>query len=264
MAVTIKEIAEKTGVSRGTIDRVLHGRGSVNAGTAELVMKTAEEMGYKPNRVGRALAARKKQYRIGVIITSGNTQLEDGVKAVENLAGDYGASIDIYHLEEVSPEKQAELIEKLAERDHFVVLQPIDDALVRSALKRAYDKGICCITVGTDIDGIEKICHVGPDHEKSGAAAAGIVGLIRGNSASVGIITGKTVTTEDKKKAESFKKVLEERYRGASVEVSYKADNAADEAYSDTMHMLEGYSNINTLYVIGGGIEGICRAAKAS
>ena len=29
--VTIKDIAQEAGVSRGTVDRVLHGRGRVNA-----------------------------------------------------------------------------------------------------------------------------------------------------------------------------------------------------------------------------------------
>ena len=34
---TIKEIAEMAGVSRGTVDRVLNNRGSVNAQTAQRV-----------------------------------------------------------------------------------------------------------------------------------------------------------------------------------------------------------------------------------
>ena len=35
---TIKEIAELAGVSRGTVDRVLNNRGSVNAKTAEKIL----------------------------------------------------------------------------------------------------------------------------------------------------------------------------------------------------------------------------------
>mgnify|MGYP000022472241 CR=1 FL=1 len=47
---TIREIAELAGVSRGTVDRVLNHRGSVNAATAALVNDIAKKLDYKPNR----------------------------------------------------------------------------------------------------------------------------------------------------------------------------------------------------------------------
>lgn len=45
---TIREIAELAGVSRGTVDRVLNHRGSVNAATAALVNDIAKKLDYKP------------------------------------------------------------------------------------------------------------------------------------------------------------------------------------------------------------------------
>ena len=47
---TIREIAELAGVSRGTVDRVLNHRGSVNAATAALVNDIAKKLDYKPRR----------------------------------------------------------------------------------------------------------------------------------------------------------------------------------------------------------------------
>ena len=41
---TIKEIAELAGVSRGTVDRVLNNRGSVNPATAALVRDIARQL----------------------------------------------------------------------------------------------------------------------------------------------------------------------------------------------------------------------------
>ena len=49
---TIKQIAEMAGVSRGTVDRVLNNRGSVNANTAARVREIAEKLNYKPNKAG--------------------------------------------------------------------------------------------------------------------------------------------------------------------------------------------------------------------
>ena len=50
---TIREIAELAGVSRGTVDRVLNHRGSVNAATAALVNDIAKKLDYKPNRAAK-------------------------------------------------------------------------------------------------------------------------------------------------------------------------------------------------------------------
>lgn len=59
MGVTLQQIAEKAGVSRGTVDRALNDRGRIKPEVAEKIKKIAEEMGYQPNRAGRALAMTK-------------------------------------------------------------------------------------------------------------------------------------------------------------------------------------------------------------
>ena len=46
---TIEIIAKKAGVSRGTVDRVLHDRGQVKPETAERVRAVMEEMDFQPN-----------------------------------------------------------------------------------------------------------------------------------------------------------------------------------------------------------------------
>ena len=66
----MKQIAEACQVSRGTVDRVLNNRGRVREEIAAKIRKKAEELGYRPNTAGKALAARKKNYVVGVILTS--------------------------------------------------------------------------------------------------------------------------------------------------------------------------------------------------
>ena len=51
MATTLKQIAEAAGVSRGTVDRVLHGRGNVSPENEEKISFLLNEMGYQPNRL---------------------------------------------------------------------------------------------------------------------------------------------------------------------------------------------------------------------
>lgn len=73
MSVTLQQIAEAAGVSRGTVDRALKDRGRVNPEVAEKIKKIAQEMGYQPSRAGRALAMAKRNLKIGVILQSAQT-----------------------------------------------------------------------------------------------------------------------------------------------------------------------------------------------
>ena len=57
--IRIKDIAERAGVSVGTVDRVLHDRPNVSAPAREKVEKALEEMNYQPNMYASALAYNK-------------------------------------------------------------------------------------------------------------------------------------------------------------------------------------------------------------
>ena len=75
MSVTIQQIAEKAGVSRGTVDRALNNRGRINPEVAEMVKRTAEEMGYVHK-------ARKRQKSAGlgseIIFVRGYKRIDKG------------------------------------------------------------------------------------------------------------------------------------------------------------------------------------------
>ena len=60
--VTLKDIAEKAGVSSMTVSRVMNGKtGTVSQQTSERIKKIAQEMGYVPNSSARALASRSSR-----------------------------------------------------------------------------------------------------------------------------------------------------------------------------------------------------------
>ena len=57
--VRIKDIAEKSGVSVGTVDRILHNRPNVSKSAREKVEKVLKEINYQPNMYASALAYNK-------------------------------------------------------------------------------------------------------------------------------------------------------------------------------------------------------------
>src|SRR4051794_3050998 len=65
--VRIKDIAIKAGVSTGTVDRVIHNRGSVSKKVKKDILKILNEMNYEPNLMARALGSHKV-YNLAALI----------------------------------------------------------------------------------------------------------------------------------------------------------------------------------------------------
>jgi DNA-binding LacI/PurR family transcriptional regulator len=57
--VTIRDIADRAGVSKGAVSYALNGRPGVSDGTRERILSIAEELGWYPNRAARALSAER-------------------------------------------------------------------------------------------------------------------------------------------------------------------------------------------------------------
>lgn len=64
--VSLKDIAEKCGVSAATVSKALNNQKDIGEETKEKIKRTAEEMGYFPNSAARALKT-KRSYNIGVL-----------------------------------------------------------------------------------------------------------------------------------------------------------------------------------------------------
>lgn len=78
--ITLKDIAEKAGVSSMTVSRVMNGNTKdVSLKTSERIKKIAEEMGYIPNSSARALASRSSRLITALLLEyeEDRTPLED-------------------------------------------------------------------------------------------------------------------------------------------------------------------------------------------
>ncbi|MBZ4662940.1 MAG: transcriptional regulator, LacI family [Caloramator sp.] len=65
--VTIKDVAKKAGVSVSTVSRAFNNYSDINPETRELILKVADELGYKPNIIARSLSS-NKSFRLGMLV----------------------------------------------------------------------------------------------------------------------------------------------------------------------------------------------------
>ena len=268
MAVTIKEIAQKSGVSRGTVDRVLNHRGNVSAQTERLVTQVATEMGYRPNIAGKALAARKKNFTIGVILCSEGNEFFDDVLDGINRAGsesaDYGVSVLIRTTKGYEVEQQLKIIEELRPQIHFLIINAINDERIVRIINKLYEDNIMVITINTDVKNSKRICHVGSNYTKSGETAGGMMGLITGGKGKVGIASGSRKILGHSERVMGFTQACKNRYSEIEIVDVIETEDDNRVAYENTKSLLKKHPEIEAIYIVAAGFSGVCKAIKDS
>lgn len=261
---TIKEIATLAGVSRGTVDRVLNNRGSVNPATAEKINEIAKALDYKPNKAGLALAAQKKKLKLGVILFSAeNPFFAEVLKGVnekaEDLAG-YNCTVLVKQIP-INVDAQLNAIDELLREEvNGIALAPYNDDRIRIRINELYEQGIPVVTLNTDIEYSRRIAYVGSNYTKSGATAAGLLRLMTHDDVQVGIITGSSDILCHTERIAGFTNTLKPYQERIHIVSIAETHDDEIESYEQTSRLLNEHPEINALFFAAGGVYGGCRA----
>ena len=267
MAVTIRMIAEKAGVSRGTVDRALNNRPGINAEVAEHVRRIAKELHYEPNAAAQALANSKKKMRIAVLLNSGGNLffdkvragLEEGVRSAKT----YGIAVDIYEMTGFLVEEQLAHIDALMEKPpHALIITPINDPRIIARLNQIAAAGVSISTLNVDVTGLKKLCFVGCNYIKSGQTAAELLGQMTEGEVPVGILTGSFKILGHSQRVQGFREVCEKDYPRMAIRAVAETDDDDATAYQETRKMLLEHPDIRALYFCAGGIDGGIRTVS--
>ena len=266
MAVTIQQIADACGISRGTVDRVIHKRGHVRPQTEQLVMMTAERLGYRPSR--SKMLVQPQQRCIGVLLCSqGNPfydQVLQGVAQARSEMQDYGVMLELRTMQGYDVQRQLELIDQLALLCDVLVLNPCDHPDVVRKVKQLQQQGVETFTVNTDLPSSGRLCYIGSNARKGGETACGMLAMITGGRAQVGIVSGSPYVLGHRQRAEGFCDMARAVYTGLVIAAAVYGEDDDTRSYDVTCQMLQEHPDINALFITAGGVRGVCDAVMAS
>ena len=174
---TIQEIAEKAGVSRGTVDRALNNRGRINPQVAEKIRQIADELGYvtRSQRKGERPA---EKVRIGVITqlagASFMLEINRGLREAQAELMQWGIELIVKESMTVNEEEQLKTIDELlAEGIRGLAIMPVDSTAISLKLNEVIETHkIPVVTFNSDIAGTKRTCFIGMDNRRSGQTAA--------------------------------------------------------------------------------------------
>ena len=178
--VTINDVARAAGVSKGTVDRVLHNRGEVSAKSKEAVLKVIEELGFKPNLYASLLAS-QKSIRIQCIIPEYFTgefwSLTDkGIQEAADLVSRYGVEVSPVKYDQYDLDSFRDVCSKvLADPPSGVLIAPMFGDETLKFVKELSDRNIPYIYIDSKLEDDGYFAYFGMPMYQSGYLCANIL-----------------------------------------------------------------------------------------
>lgn len=266
--ITIKEIAEKAGVSAGTVDRALHNRGRVKKETKEKILAVAKEYNYKPNEVAQGLVVRKKKLKLCFLSANPETNpfFRDVRDAAEKKAEEltlYGVTVDFYTVR-INEKKEFDidgnLEEHLGEYDGLVTIG-IPSAQIERCLDYMEKESRPVVFYNEMMENRNYLAYVGCDYIASGRLAAGLCVLAGNTDAKVCVYSqGMYDVLSFSARMKGLEQEREARYPDLKILDCFSVSLDQRENTLMAEEMFRRYPDVNIVYVVNPGDYGICDA----
>lgn len=249
--VGIKDIARALGISIGTVDRAIHGRGGINAITKERVLKMAQNLGYKPNLAARYLKA-PRQVRVSVNLPARIGSFFDAVRAgIRDASSPFQAGVDLqFRTHPALGEGDEELFrEALEDGSKGIIIAPGHPAQLKVWIRRAAQRRIPVVCVSTDAPSTERLTAVSADPFISGAIVGELLDRMVRDSGTVGVFTGDLSTIDHSEKVRGFKHSLGSLNGSLAVSGVIETHDDETTAYKQTRKLLARDRSLKAIYV---------------
>ena len=265
---TIETIAKHAGVSRGTVDRVLHNRGRVKAETMERVQAAMEELHYQPSALGRAFYMSRQNNKIGVLVAlrepDFQRQVMEGVEDGLAYAQQHGMEVLV---EYASPEDTAAYVaalDRLLEQDlRGLSLRAIQAEEVDARLRDLLEKKVRLVTYNEDLASGLRDCYVGENARQGGTCAAFLTRQIAPPKACTLILGVARNHHDSNERIQGFTNYFRQQPDCGMelLPVVYGRGNH-DMAYQVVKESLASYPRITGIFVAGAGLSGAAHAVE--
>ena len=179
---TVKDIARMSGVSVGTVDRVLHNRGRVSPATATRVWEAVEQLKYSPNLVARNLS--KAQRRVFAVLMPGAEQDSgywqitiSGIEAALSELAHHYVSVNYYHFDRTDPDSFRQTASALlqAEPDGVLLAPTLFEESKEFITRLGY---LPCVVFDGEVPNSNVLSTINQDSFESGLLAGKLIQLL--------------------------------------------------------------------------------------
>jgi LacI family transcriptional regulator len=249
----VTDIAAQAGLSRATVDRVLHGRVGVRPETVAQVDRAITELDRQRDLVhlsSKAVILDLVMQAPERFATACRSALETELQALRP-----AVVRARFHLAEQSdPERAAAVLDRVARRgSQGVILKAPDHPAVVGAVARLEQGGVPVVTFVTDIAASGRAGYVGLDNVAAGATAAYLVTGWAGSSGSVLLTLSHSSFRGEEERETGFLTTLGRLSPERQVCVVTDTDGLDQTMIEAVRAALKEHPSVDAVYSIGGG-----------
>lgn len=253
---TIIDIAKMANVSRGTVDRVIHGRGTVSKQAQKKVKIVLDKIDYRPNLIARSLK-KGKLSKIAALIPDHQYDVYwkrpyNGIQKVKQDYASLNLPIETFLFNPRNPQSFVDNATKILDQ-HFkgILLAPFFYRESLDFLKKCNAQNIPYVTFNTFLENTNNVSHVGQDSVQSGRVAAELMNKIvrsDGKRLIIHIDVDLEYTIHMQRKELGFKKYYQEE-TPTQHDIMVLRLNLSDNIESIVVDFLQNNPDINGIYV---------------
>lgn len=232
--IRIKDIAERAGVSVGTVDRVLHNRPNVSPRALEKVKRALEEMDYKPNMYASALAY-NKTYRFFCLIPKHESEaywqeVEEGANAACEHYRDFNISNKVLYYNRFAPESFAKMMNEILKQEpDGIIIVPTRLDVSRRYADIMHERQIPFILLDSYMPDLKPLAFYGQDSFASGYYAARILMMLAPNEKQIMLMkqmrNGNVASKQQENRETGFRHYMHDHFPSVEIlEVNLSLD----------------------------------------
>ncbi len=247
--IRIKDIAERAGVSVGTVDRVLHERPNVSKPAREKVEQALKEMNYQPNMYASALAY-NKSYTFYLLIPKHESEayweeIEEGARKCEETRRDFHIDVEILFYERSSEESFREQGKTIVEaKPEGVIVVPSTLMATREFTEQLHGLNIPFIMLDSYMPDLKPLSFFGQDSFCSGFFAAKMLMMLASKEKEIMLMRqtkdGMVVSKQQDNREVGFRHYMHDHYPSVRI---IDLDLPLDGTRTEYGKMLERFFN---------------------
>lgn len=271
--VTISMVAERAGVSRGTVDRVLNGRPHVKPDVYERVVLAMRALNYIPPSEEQAAVLgltppSPGPCRLGVVLPNWQgyfkREIMRGIQDAQALLDAYSVEVIVEECETDIPDESIERMDSLLRqqvqgiamcaKDHISIVEKIDEL---------YRQGIPVVTFNSDISNSRRLCFIGQDLLQGGRVAGELMVKYLRPEDYLLICVGNSEFNAHRMRMQGFcQRIHESRFASSHIEIIETYNDYAL-TYQKVKAVLERILKIKGIYMANHSVSGCVEAIRA-
>jgi LacI family transcriptional regulator len=263
----VYKIAELAKVSTGTVDRALHGRPGISAGTRKKILRIAKRLSYTPHLAARVLSIGRASLRIGVCIPEEirffYDQMRAGIFDEARRVNGLGVEIIYKPVPSLGAGEKDRVVELLDRGVNALIVTPGNPNAVKASIDRAEKKNVRVMCITTDAPQSRRSGVVCVDPQLSGRLAAELMAKFVRPGATAAALTGMLTAEEHRLKTQAFCAGFEKECPGGKIVDVVEAHESAEESYRKTCELLAAHPDLGGIYVSTVNCLPVCRALRA-